>query len=154
MIRTCTVCKEPKDLDQFHKNGRDKEGNPAFRNDCKECYTIVRNVKKKKISKFVNNTKHRTGEISPYTVGDWKDVMLWFRGACAYCLLKQSRRHRLTRDHVVPVSKGGLTTRANVVPGCIRCNSSKSDRDLVGWYAAQRFYTQERMDRIVGWIEQ
>jgi 5-methylcytosine-specific restriction endonuclease McrA len=45
---------------------------------------------------------------------------------CQYC----GSRHRLTLDHVVPRSKGGLHTWDNVVTACERCNGTKGDRLL------------------------
>jgi 5-methylcytosine-specific restriction endonuclease McrA len=42
---------------------------------------------------------------------------------CVYCGGAQE-----SRDHVVPVSRGGLHTRANMVPACHRCNHLKSDQ--------------------------
>jgi hypothetical protein len=35
---------------------------------------------------------------------------------------------RLTRDHIVPFSRGGKDTWMNVVTACRSCNESKSDR--------------------------
>lgn len=151
MKRTCSVCGVEKDISEFHRNGRDKQGGTAFRRDCKQCYRIVRRISNKKLKKFINNTKHRTGEIAQLTVHDWKDAMIHFQGCCAYCGKQQSRRNRLTKDHVVPVSKGGLTTRNNVIPGCISCNSSKSDRDMMEWYTAHESYDEERLARILVW---
>jgi len=46
-------------------------------------------------------------------------------GRCVYC-----GDPATTFDHIIPVSKGGNTTRGNVAPACISCNSSKKDRDL------------------------
>ncbi len=46
------------------------------------------------------------------------------RGVCHYC----GRRFLppgLTMDHVVPVVRGGKSTRGNVVPVCRECNSKK-----------------------------
>lgn len=54
-----------------------------------------------------------------------------FEGGCAYC--DQAAE---TWDHVVPVSKGGVTSPANILPSCIACNSSKRDRDLDDWLAS------------------
>jgi hypothetical protein len=49
------------------------------------------------------------------------------RYLCAYCghLLHATR---LTRDHVVPFSRGGRDTWMNVVTACRACNERKSDR--------------------------
>ena len=48
---------------------------------------------------------------------------------CMYCGIKLARRF-LTRDHIVPTSKGGLDDWMNVVASCKRCNQFKSDRLL------------------------
>ena len=47
-------------------------------------------------------------------------------GRCFYC----GSTYYLTLDHVVPVSRGGLTTVANLVPACRRCNSRKSAKPI------------------------
>ncbi len=46
---------------------------------------------------------------------------------CLYCGERFSRPH-LTRDHVMPISKGGQDTWENVVTACFHCNSRKADR--------------------------
>ena len=49
------------------------------------------------------------------------------RQICAYCgtMLSISK---LTRDHIVPFSRGGKDTWMNVVTACRGCNEKKSDR--------------------------
>ena len=39
---------------------------------------------------------------------------------------------KLTRDHIVPFSKGGRDTWMNVVTACRSCNERKSDRTPEG----------------------
>lgn len=46
---------------------------------------------------------------------------------CLYCGRECSRPH-LTRDHVMPLSKGGLDMWENVVSACFQCNSRKGNR--------------------------
>ena len=46
---------------------------------------------------------------------------------CLYCGA-DGRRQPLTRDHVVPTSKGGRDAWENVVAACIHCNSRKGNR--------------------------
>lgn len=48
---------------------------------------------------------------------------------CAYCGKKFKETH-LTKDHIVPVSKGGHNTWTNCVTACVRCNSRKSNFSL------------------------
>ncbi len=46
---------------------------------------------------------------------------------CLYCG-NEFQRSQLTRDHVMPLSRGGRDTWENVVSACIQCNSRKGGR--------------------------
>ena len=46
---------------------------------------------------------------------------------CLYCLNTFSESH-LTRDHIIPVSRGGSNTWTNVVTACRSCNQRKGAR--------------------------
>jgi 5-methylcytosine-specific restriction endonuclease McrA len=46
---------------------------------------------------------------------------------CLYCG-HEFGRHTLTRDHVVPISRGGHDVWENVVTACFHCNSHKGGR--------------------------
>lgn len=51
-------------------------------------------------------------------------VLIALHGArCMAC----GSSHRLTLDHILPVSKGGRTTMENVQILCRRCNKAKGD---------------------------
>lgn len=56
------------------------------------------------------------------------------RGACHYCGRPFSAKE-LTMDHVVPVSRGGKTTKGNVVPCCKECNNAKKQLLPMEWEA-------------------
>lgn len=51
---------------------------------------------------------------------------------CAYCG-KSFNHSKLSRDHILPRSKGGLDIWTNVVTSCIKCNVSKNDRTPEEW---------------------
>ena len=55
----------------------------------------------------------------------WKQQLQ--RGICHYCG-KEVGADNLTMDHVVPVSRGGRSTKGNVVPACDACNKTKTYR--------------------------
>lgn len=46
------------------------------------------------------------------------------RGICYYCGRKVSSGE-LTMDHRVPLSRGGFSTKENIVPACKECNTKK-----------------------------
>jgi 5-methylcytosine-specific restriction endonuclease McrA len=54
-----------------------------------------------------------------------------FGGRCAYCAKPAD-----TYDHIVPVSRGGVTDIYNIVPACRSCNSKKKDKDPDEWLAS------------------
>jgi 5-methylcytosine-specific restriction enzyme A len=45
-------------------------------------------------------------------------------GRCHYCGTEVGRQ-ALTVDHIVPLARGGRSTRGNMVPACKPCNSAK-----------------------------
>jgi len=45
-------------------------------------------------------------------------------GICHYCG-KKFPRDELTMDHIVPIARGGKSTKGNVVPCCKQCNNDK-----------------------------
>ena len=47
-------------------------------------------------------------------------------GFCHYCL-GQFKARELTMDHVVPIIRGGKSTKSNVVPCCRACNVQKQN---------------------------
>jgi|GEM_PF-152474 len=60
---------------------------------------------------------------------DLKKSLWWQQqcqlGVCHYCHEKVDA-DALTMDHIVPVSRGGTSTKGNVVPCCKDCNSKKA----------------------------
>lgn len=46
------------------------------------------------------------------------------KGLCHYCGATFPQAE-LTMDHIVPIIRGGKSSRANVVPSCKECNSRK-----------------------------
>jgi 5-methylcytosine-specific restriction endonuclease McrA len=46
------------------------------------------------------------------------------RGVCHYCE-KRFPPGELTMDHVVPLARGGTSTKGNIVPACRACNRDK-----------------------------
>ena len=53
-------------------------------------------------------------------------------GICHYCG-RQVGPKALTMDHVVPLGRGGVSTRGNVVPSCKDCNTKKQHLLPVEW---------------------
>ena len=52
----------------------------------------------------------------------WKNRIA--TGICYYCGMKVAPKE-LTLDHLVPVSRGGKSTKTNCVPACKSCNKDR-----------------------------
>jgi 5-methylcytosine-specific restriction endonuclease McrA len=63
-------------------------------------------------------------KVATHTRAEWLALVERFEGRCAGC----GASERLTRDHVVPLSRGGDDGIANIQPLCLSCNSRKGAR--------------------------
>lgn len=153
VYRRCVFCGKVKPIVEYPRNGTNKRGEPLYRLDCKTCYNIRRreNATKKKHTDFVGGMKRRGESNVEYTHQQWKEAVIFFGGECAYCGRTMRKGERLTRDHLEPVSEGGITIQDNIVPACSSCNSSKGAEEWREWFMKQPFFSQERMNRIFKW---
>ncbi|NIQ93694.1 MAG: HNH endonuclease [Desulfuromonadales bacterium] len=60
----------------------------------------------------------------------WKNRIA--AGVCHYCGGRVPPRE-LTMDHLVPVARGGKSTRGNCVPACKECNNKKKSLLPTEW---------------------
>lgn len=69
------------------------------------------------------------GRVKEKSVPRMTNSLLFSRDEymCLYCG-KRFLRNQLSRDHVIPQSRGGPDTWENCVTACKRCNHYKSDR--------------------------
>ena len=65
--------------------------------------------------------------LGTFTPQEWQGLLEAHGFACLYCGRTDVP---LTRDHVVPVARGGSELIENLAPACKRCNASKNDRTL------------------------
>ncbi len=56
------------------------------------------------------------------------------KGTCYYCG-RSILPKELTMDHIVPIARGGKTTKSNVVPCCKECNNLKKQLLPMEWQA-------------------
>lgn len=78
-----------------------------------------------------------------------RDIREKWSHRCAYC----GSDADITIDHIVPLSKGGLDFTNNVVACCKSCNQSKGHTPVMKWYENQEFFTEERKNAIIDWME-
>lgn len=68
---------------------------------------------------------------------------------CAYC---NDAPKNLTLDHVIPRSQGGTNDLHNLVSCCSYCNINKSFKNMEIWFKNQIFFSNERYQKIIDWV--
>lgn len=115
-------------------------------------YTIAYRFENPEVRRL--NKQRRRARIAqlPHTltVEEWYETLEYFNNECAYC---GDSECNLEQEHVIPVVKGGGYTQENIIPACGTCNSSKNARDLEEWYVSYRHYDEERLNKILDYVE-
>ncbi len=62
--------------------------------------------------------------------GWWKNRIA--TGICHYCQ-RTFPPKELTLDHILPITRGGRSSRGNCVPACKECNNNKKDLLPLEW---------------------
>lgn len=93
--------------------------------------------------------KKRHGGESELTTEEWEMAQRYFKGECAYC----GSSDKITKDHLDPLKNGGKLIESNVVPACGNCNSSKRDHQWLSWYQKQPFYSKEKGQKILDYVD-
>lgn len=65
--------------------------------------------------------------ISNHNKAQWDNLKRMYGNACASC---KSQSKKLTKDHIVPITKGGHNGIDNIQPLCQRCNVKKFNREI------------------------
>jgi hypothetical protein len=91
---------------------------------------------KKREENYVRRARLAGAQTFLVTDRDWRRLLERYQHRCAYCLVPSDT---LTRDHIVPLARGGSHGVGNLLPVCARCNGSKNALFLTEWRAGRRF---------------
>lgn len=155
----CSKCKIIKELteDNFSKRSDNKTG---FSSWCRLCQRVhaKQTMKEKReddVQKVIvkaSKTKHLKSEkgikskrkrnqirnhkkrsiVFNWTLEDWNRCKEYFKNKCVYC---QAEEVILTQDHFIALNNINCpgTVILNMVPACVKCNSSKQDKNPYDW---------------------
>lgn len=68
--------------------------------------------------------------INTLTSKEWLDILEEYNYKCAYCDVEFEVENMPTKDHIIPISKGGHNIKENIVPACRSCNAKKHNKLL------------------------
>jgi len=86
-------------------------------------------VKKKSDGQIIQLEKEKARKIRNSQW--WKNKRA--KNTCFYCEDYFPAR-KLTMDHVIPLAKGGLSVKSNLVPCCKSCNTQKKNLLPIEWF--------------------
>lgn len=84
------------------------------------------------LRKLRRRAREAQADLRDVSASDWLRLVHRYRGCCAYC---GASDRQLTREHIIPLARGGRHAIGNILPVCGPCNYSKADRLLIEWRA-------------------
>lgn len=140
--RTCYLCRRSLPVSRFTRRS-----NGTYFSACKDCNVNV----------FAHRRRARMAEADgTFTTAEWEALKDKY-DRCPECSrlwgeipVLPGKKSAITRDHIIPISKGGRNDISNLRPLCYSCNSRKGDR-----CEAERVTSQERghPSRRIAWTE-
>ena len=127
-INTQTRERRQQNLEHYREIGRkSREKHAEERNK----YSLE--YRKLHPEKSVAATNHRRAQKlasgGSHTEEEWQSLKAFYNFKCLRCE-KQEPEIKLTRDHVIPLTKSGTDSIDNVQPLCARCNSKKNNKHI------------------------
>lgn len=97
------------------KKGESKQ--VYYRNYCNRNKANISHLKARRYAR-------EKGAIGSHTLLEWNNLKAIHENKCIKC----GEEKKLTKDHVVPLSKGGTDFIENIQPLCRNCNSKKHNK--------------------------
>lgn len=96
---------------------------------------------------FLKEVLHYDSRVPPLTN---QNLFIRDRHTCIYCG-RHYHESKLSRDHIIPLSKGGKDIWGNVGCCCKACNHAKADNilDDIGWDLIMIPYTPCHAERLI-----
>jgi len=87
--------------------------------------------------------------VGSHTEREWLNLLAQWNWLCFYCgePIKRGSSdpdHEATKDHMVPISRGGVDFIGNIAPTCLRCNLLKGNKTVEEFKAERAWVLAEK----------
>lgn len=126
--KICHTCGCDQKLDKFDKDRSKRDG---LATKCKQCAKEHNQSEEGQAATaraWHKRRAHIENTENTLTAQEWSDILEEQNNACNMCGREFSDDLKSTKDHKIPVSRGGGLTRENVQALCRSCNSSKGTK--------------------------
>jgi hypothetical protein len=118
--------KQYKKTEKSKQKERERAKLPEYKERKKKYYKTEKG--KAEVARWGHRRRVRDKSVpATLTLVEWEQIKKRYKYKCVYC----GKKEKLTRDHIIPLSKGGGLTKENVVPACKSCNSSKLNKPVL-----------------------
>ena len=90
---------------------------------------------RRRAATYAKRRRRRMARVEHDLTAEQWSALLAAWGGCAYCGAADAA---LQKDCMLPISRGGRYTLANVVPACRSCNASKCNDEVTSWMRRRR----------------
>ena len=67
------------------------------------------------------------GAVGTFSLQEWQELKEKHNNSCVHCGISEMFA-KLTKDHIIPLTKGGTNYISNIQPLCQSCNSRKNNK--------------------------
>lgn len=124
--RTCVVCGVGFSVCKggLKRPGNGKYCSPQCRHNALRVYADKKQMRAAGRRRRDYRKRATQAILGSHTEDEWERLKALAKYRCVKCRKKK----RLTRDHIIPLSKGGDDTITNIQPLCHSCNCRKHDK--------------------------
>ncbi len=117
-----------KNLEHYREIGRKSRKKHVEERNAYQCEYSKAN--RDKLTLYTNIRRARKlAAKGSHTDKEWQSLKVFYNYKCL-CCGRQEPEINLTRDHVIPLIKGGSDSIDNIQPLCTRCNSKKNFKHI------------------------
>jgi hypothetical protein len=134
-------------------DGDRKEAIKQKRRDYNKKYYLDQKHKEQQHNRLRKYKLKRREILSGHHWSEWIELLKNHDNRCYYCGVKMTKKlepKQRTRDHKIPLSKGGTDSICNIVPACRSCNSAKGTKSQEEFINNRNNVTLNSMPS--GWI--